>query len=53
MIVATTESGAPASSILVHAVRRKSWNRQETPARFRAASQASFQSPIGIVGSVP
>src|SRR5438445_5620451 len=41
MIAATTENGAPASSIRVQAVWRRSWKRHCTPARFFAASQAS------------
>ena len=52
MIVATTENGTPASSIRVHPVCLRSWNRQETPARIFADSHASFQRPIGLVGSL-
>jgi hypothetical protein len=52
MIVATTENGTPASSIRVHPVCLKSWNRQATPARAFADSHASFQRPIGLVGSL-
>jgi hypothetical protein len=52
MIVATTENGTPASSIRVQPVCLKSWNRQATPALAFADSQASFQRPIGLVGSL-
>ncbi len=52
MIVAMTENGTPASSIRVHPVCLRSWNRQDTPARIFAVSQASFQRPIGLVGSL-
>ena len=51
MIVATTEKGTPASSIRVQPVCRRSWNRHETPERVFADSHASFQRPIGFVGS--
>ena len=44
--------GAPASSIRVQAVCRRSWNRHCTPERLFEVSQASFQRPIGLVGSV-
>src|SRR5713101_1970735 len=52
MMAEITGKGAPASSIRVKAMCRRSWNRHCTPKRFFAASQASFQRPIGLVGSV-
>src|SRR5450759_2125719 len=52
MTAATTENGTPDSSIRVQAVCLRSWTRQVTPARILAASHASFQLPIGRVGSV-
>jgi hypothetical protein len=52
MIVAITENGTPASSIRVQPVCRRSWNRHETAARIFADSHASFQRPIGLVGSL-
>lgn len=52
MIVATTERGTPASNVRVQPVCLRSWIRQTTPARIFAVSQASFQRPIGCVGSL-
>src|SRR5262249_41753438 len=52
MTDATTENGMPPSSMRVHPVCRRSWKQHVIPATFFAVSQASFQRPIGFVGSV-
>ena len=49
-MVATTESGAPPSSIRVQAVCRMSWNRAVTSAARFAVAQAVFQLPMGWFG---